>query len=62
MRASVGDKLRVHSSSVGVPDQEAEVLEVRGEGGEPPYWVRYGDGREGLFFPGPDSVVEGPAS
>jgi hypothetical protein len=44
---------------VGEPDRDAEILDVRGENGGPPYVVRWSDdGREGLFFPGPDASVE----
>lgn len=44
---------------VGEPDRDAEILEVRGPEGRPPYLVRWSDdGHEGLFFPGPDAVVE----
>lgn len=44
---------------VGEPDRDAEILEVRGPDGRPPYVVRWSDdGHEGLFFPGPDAVVE----
>jgi hypothetical protein len=58
MRAMVGDKLHVHGRTVGMQEQFAEIVEVRGQDGEPPYLVRYPDGREGLVFPGPDSIVE----
>lgn len=58
MHASVGDRLHVHGRNVGNADQLAEIIEVRGAEGAPPYLVRYPDGRETLVFPGPDSVVE----
>jgi hypothetical protein len=59
MKASVGDRLVVPGHHVGDPDRGAEVLEVRGEDGAPPYVVRWAhDGHEGLFFPGPDAFVE----
>ncbi|MGH3655608.1 MAG: DUF1918 domain-containing protein [Micromonosporaceae bacterium] len=57
MRATVGDRLHVHSHSVGVHDRTGEILEVRGADGAPPYLVRFDDGHEGLVFPGPDCVV-----
>ena len=37
--------------------REAEVLEVRGEDGGPPYLVRWEDGYEALTFPGADAHV-----
>jgi hypothetical protein len=58
MQAATGDRLHVHGRTVGNPDQIAEIIEVRVEGGAPPYVVRYPDGHEGLVFPGPDCVVE----
>ncbi len=58
MRAAIGDRLHVHSRSVGGSPQLAEVIEVQGADGAPPYRVRYGDGHEALVFPGPDCTVE----
>lgn len=58
MQAQVGDRLHVHGRNVGNPDQLGEIVEVRGDGGAPPYVVRFPDGRETLVFPGPDCVVE----
>ncbi|HML01691.1 MAG TPA: DUF1918 domain-containing protein [Acidimicrobiales bacterium] len=59
MRAAVGDRLVVKGHRVGEPDRAAEVLAVEGEDGAPPYLVRWEeDGHEGLYFPGPDAVVE----
>jgi hypothetical protein len=60
MKASVGDRLHVHGNTVGQPDKVGEIVEVRGQGGEPPYTVRFDDGHTGLVFPGPDAVVEVP--
>ncbi|WP_436790114.1 DUF1918 domain-containing protein [Yinghuangia sp. YIM S10712] len=57
MQASVGDKLLVHGRTVGQSDRIAEVIEVLGEGGAPPYRVRFEDGHETLMSPGPDTVV-----
>ncbi|MCP2165493.1 DUF1918 domain-containing protein [Goodfellowiella coeruleoviolacea] len=58
MRASVGDMLRVHSRTISTHEQQAEIIEVRGERGEPPFLVRFPDGHESLIFPGPDCTVE----
>ena len=62
MEATVGDRLHVHGRVVGATDALAEIVEVRGEGGRPPYLVRYPDGHEALVYPGPDATVERPAS
>lgn len=57
MHAEVGDRLCVHGRVVGQEDRTAEIVEVLGAGGEPPYRVRFEDGHEALMSPGPDSVV-----
>jgi hypothetical protein len=59
MQAQAGDRLIIKGHYVGEPDRDAEILEVRGPGGTPPFVVRWEeDGRTGIFFPGPDAVVE----
>ena len=58
MHATVGDRLHVHSRTVGAPDDTCEIIEVRGPDGEPPYLVRHADGHEGLVFPGADATIE----
>jgi hypothetical protein len=60
MRAEVGDRLLVHGRVVGTPDQTAEIIEVRGPDGAPPYVVRKPDGHESLVYPGTDALVEHP--
>ncbi len=58
MHANVGDKLLVHGRTVGQHDRVAEVTEVLGQQGTPPYRVRFeDDGHEALMSPGPDTVV-----
>lgn len=58
MYASVGDMLVVRSHHVGEGDRDAEILEVHGALGAPPYIVRWSDtGHEALVFPGPDSMI-----
>jgi hypothetical protein len=59
MRATAGDRIIVKGHRVGEPDRDAKILEVRGADGEPPYLVEWDDdGHHGLYFPGPDAVVE----
>jgi hypothetical protein len=42
--------------------RDCRVLEARGPQGTPPFLVRWDDdGREALFFPGPDVVIERPS-
>ncbi|MCF6523178.1 DUF1918 domain-containing protein [Streptomyces sp. JJ36] len=57
MQAQSGDKLLVHGRTVGQHDKVAEIVEVLGSDGEPPYRVRFEDGHEAVMSPGPDSVV-----
>jgi hypothetical protein len=58
MKAAVGDRLVVNATHVDGPVRDGEVIEVRGEKGDPPYVVRWSDGHEGLYFPGPDAAVQ----
>ena len=59
MRARPGDRLVIKGHRVGNVGKDAEILEVHGEKGEPPYLVRWSDdGHEGLVFPGSDAIVE----
>jgi hypothetical protein len=44
---------------VGEPNRQAVILDVEGRDGGPPYLVRWDDtGHDGVFFPGPDAIVE----
>jgi hypothetical protein len=58
MIAAIGDKVHFKSHAVGVDERVAEVVEVHGQGGLPPYLVRFPDGHQVLCYPGPDAVVE----
>jgi hypothetical protein len=57
MKASPGDRLVVRPLTA--PLRDAEILEVHGPDGSPPYLVRWSDdGHEGLVFPGSDASIE----
>jgi hypothetical protein len=58
MYAKVGDRLHIHTSHTGTPDQFGRIVEIRGANGTPPYLVEFPEGRTRLVFPGPDAVVE----
>lgn len=58
MHAKPGDWLVVGGHRVGEPSRHAEILEVRGDKGSPPYYVRWVDGHESLVYPGSDITVE----
>ncbi len=57
MQAKVGDRLHMHSRTVDQPDRSAEINEVLGAEGDPPYRVRFDDSHEAVVFPGPDCTV-----
>ncbi len=59
MQAQVGDRLVIKGHYVGEPDRDAQILEVRGPDGTPPFVVQWEeDGRIGTFFPGRDAVIQ----
>jgi hypothetical protein len=58
VQAAIGERLLMHANKVGAGDMTAEIIEVRGEGGAPPYLVRFPDGHESLVFPGSDCTVQ----
>lgn len=59
MVATRGDRLVIRGRRHGAIDHDAEVLEVLGPDGRPPYRVRWREtGLESLAFPGPDAFVE----
>jgi hypothetical protein len=59
LRARSGDRLLIRGHRLGEPSRDAEILEVIGADGSPPFRVRWSDtGREAVFFPGPDATVE----
>ncbi|ETA66299.1 DUF1918 domain-containing protein [Haloechinothrix halophila] len=60
MHATAGDRILVHGRTVGSGEQHGEIVEVRGEDGNPPFLVRFSDGHESLMYPGPDCEVLGP--
>jgi hypothetical protein len=59
MHATPGAQLTIKGHHIGEPDRHAEILEVRGPDGGPPFLVRWDDtGHESLIFPGTDSSVD----
>jgi hypothetical protein len=57
MKAEVGDRIVVASGTLHRPIRDGEILQTGPDGGGP-YLVRWSDGNESLFFPGPDAHVE----
>ncbi|MDN4597135.1 DUF1918 domain-containing protein [Leifsonia virtsii] len=59
MQAHVGDFLIIASNHLEGPARVGLIQEVHGEGGAPPYQVRWEDDeRTTLVFPGPDAHIE----
>jgi Domain of unknown function (DUF1918) len=59
MKAQAGDRLVVHAHHVGERGRDAEIVEVLGEDGGPPYRVVWQDtGTQSIFFPSSDAHVE----
>ena len=58
LRASPGDRLVVQGHRQGEPERDAEVIEVLGDDGAPPYLVRWEDGHDSEIFPGPDISIQ----
>jgi hypothetical protein len=58
MKANVGDHivLRGHGSEGG--DLRGEIIEILGEGGAPPYVVRWPYGYATLFVASPDAMID----
>jgi hypothetical protein len=55
MHATVGDRIIIETTSLDRPRRHGEVLEVLGNGETEHYRVRWQDGHESLYFPGPDA-------
>jgi hypothetical protein len=58
LRAVPGDRLVVRGHHQGEHPRDAEVLQVLGEDGAPPYVVRWEDGTESEVFPGSDIFIQ----
>jgi uncharacterized protein DUF1918 len=58
MKANVGDDLTVKGRRQGDEDRHGQIIEIHGPDGSPPYLVRWRDGRQSVFFPSSDSIVE----
>jgi CBS domain-containing protein len=59
LSASPGDRLVIDPHHLGGQRRDAEILEAHGDGGAPPFLVRWEDsGRVSLLYPGADAHVE----
>jgi hypothetical protein len=57
MRASTGDQIVIETTTLDTPRRHGEVVEVIGAGEREHYRVRWQDGHESIYFPGPDARV-----
>ena len=57
MHAAAGDEVLVETETLDVPRRRGRVLDVLVSAGKEHYRVAWADGRESLFFPGPDVRV-----
>lgn len=57
MKATVGDRVRIHGRTVGTADRLGVVTGIRGSGEAPLLEVRYDDGHEAILSPGSDCEI-----
>jgi len=50
--------LRMGGRNAGQPQRTGQIIEIRGADGEPPYLMRFSDGRTSLVIPGPGAVIK----
>lgn len=58
MHANCGDHIVVETTTLATHRRRGEVLEVLGQGEQEHYRVRWDDGHESVYFPGPDARVQ----
>jgi hypothetical protein len=58
MHANRGDQIVVETATLNALRRRGEVLEVIGEGEREHYRVRWEDGHESVYYPGPDARVQ----
>lgn len=57
MRATVGDRVRIHGRAVGMAERTGEVVDIRGHDEDPLLVVRFDDGHEAIISPGSDCEI-----
>ncbi len=57
-----GDRLLIDANKLGQARRSGEVTRVAGDGTHQRMWVRWDDGHESLFMPGPGVQVEHPSA
>jgi Domain of unknown function (DUF1918) len=57
MHAKQGDQIVIDTTTLDTLRRHGEVIEVMGQGEREHYRVRWQDGHESVYFPGPDARV-----
>ncbi|WP_394829614.1 DUF1918 domain-containing protein [Pendulispora albinea] len=58
MHAAIGDRITLKNKIEGMRQHIAEIVEVLGANGTPPYRVRFDDGHEAVLNPGLNTTIE----
>ena len=58
MQAEVGDHIVIETAHLDAARRHGEVVEVIGQDDRRHYRVRWQDGHESVYFPGPDARVQ----
>jgi hypothetical protein len=58
MHAKQGDQIVIDTTTLDALRRRGEVIEVIGHGEREHYRIRWQDGHESVYFPGPDARVE----
>ena len=57
MQAGVGDDIVVETGTLDARPRRGRIVEIIGVGERQHYRVRWEDGHESVFFPGPDAHI-----
>lgn len=58
MDAKVADRLVIHGARVGQADRVGEIVEIVPSHGSQRYRVRWSDGHESIYSPGPGAAID----
>lgn len=61
MDARIADRLVIHGARVGQADRVGEILEIVPSQGPQRYRVRWSDGHESIYCPGPGAEIDSEA-
>jgi hypothetical protein len=57
MNCCIGDQIVIETTTLDTRPRRGEVIEVIGQGEREHYRVRWQDGHESVYFPGPDAHI-----